>query len=71
MSGFEKHQPTSLFVFSLKDEKLEMKRKICSPCDHFGGGGIIISSIIINGREELIVSCSHCNDIKLSVRSRV
>ena len=42
-----------------------MKRKICSPCHHFGGGGTIMSSLMINRREELRVSCSHCNAFKL------
>ena len=55
--------PWSLFVFTLKDGQLKKKKKISSSCGHRVSTSL--SSLIIDSREQLIVSCHHCNDIKL------
>ena len=55
---------TSLFVFSLKDGKLNQTTKICSPCGHNIAEAHMLP-LMINRREQLVVCCSGCDDIKL------
>ena len=54
--------PTSLIVFSSKEGKLNRK-KISSSCGHKCIA--YLSSLIINGREQLAVSCNGCDELKL------
>ena len=54
--------PWSLFVFSLPNRQLRRKR-IFSSCDHTGSA--FLSTLIIAGREKLVVSCTRCDDLKL------
>ena len=49
-------------LFSLKDRKLNRK-KISSSCGHKGAA--FLSSLIIDGREKLVVACQRCDDLKL------
>ena len=60
--GEEKGDAWYLFVFSLKDGKLNRK-KISSSCGH--KYATLLSSLIIDGREQLVVSCAGCDDLKL------
>ena len=74
VSGKEYYDgPSSLFVFSLNDGKLNRK-KISSSCDHIPRHHVLFrqihvavytSSLIIDGREKLVVSCCDCDDLKL------
>ena len=54
--------PWYLLVFSLKDGKLNGK-KISSSCGH--KHAVFLSSLMIDGREKLVVSCLKCDDLKL------
>ena len=58
----EKDDPRYLFVFSLKNGKLNRKN-ISSSCDHKYAARL--SSLIIDEREQLVVSCEECDDLKL------
>ena len=74
VSGKEYYDgPSSLFVFSLNDGKLNRK-KISSSCDHIPRRHLLFrqihvavytSSLIIDGKEKLVVSCYGCDDLKL------
>ena len=65
VSGWEvKGDPWSLFLFSLKDGKLWETKRIKSTCGHKKIAALI-SSLIIDGREQVVVSCRECNVVKL------
>ena len=65
MSGREgKDDPWSLFLFSLKEGKLWETNRIKSTCGHKKIDALI-SSLIIDGREQVVVSCRECNGVKL------
>ena len=52
-----------LSVFSLENGKLHKKKKINLSCNH--NQPVLISPLIIKGKEKLVVSCSRWDDIRL------
>ena len=58
----EKGEPWSLFMYGLKEGKLR-EMKIRSPCSHQKVA--LLSLVIIDGQDHLVISCTECDDIKL------
>ena len=64
LSGAEKLGGScSLFVYNFKDGILSKKKNICLPCGH--KTYTYVKFLIVNGQDQLFVSCEHCMNIKL------
>ena len=64
VSGTDKSNPISLLVFSLKDkDKKLIRRQIHLSCGHKHTAKI--SSLLIDGQEQIVVYCTDCDDLKL------
>ena len=55
--------PCSVFVYNFENGTLSKTKNICLPCGE--RKRTYLTSLMINGREQLVVSCKHCVDIKL------
>ena len=63
MSRMEEDGHPSLFMFSLKYGKVKETNKLSLPCGHKTVA--YLHSLIINGREQLVVCCGRCTDLKV------
>ena len=62
VSGTEGADHRSLFMFSLKDGKLRVTKRLSLSCGHKKAA--YISPWLLDGREQLVISCPGCDNIK-------